>query len=215
MSYLHRSMKFPVFLLLAALFTAVPLAFTQAPGADKFAAGQRKTFSTEGHDKAKGVKLMISYPDSWEPTAGETPDVVQMITSSRGFGMEVLRLEFKSLGLPEGTQLKPAEQAKYFTAPALKPLIPADAKLVTTKPALVQGRSGVILEHTRSEKRGPKVFEFYVQTYAFIQGTTMVLVHCQVGGVVGGGPPVAQRMRECKPLFEQIVKSIVLPPAAK
>lgn len=208
-------MKFLVVFLLAAFCAAAPLALAQAPGADKFAKGERKTFSTEGNAKAKGVALAISYPDSWEPTAGETPDVVQVITSSRGFGMEVIRLECKSLGLPEGTQLKPIEQAKYFTAPALKPLIPADAKLITTKPALVQGRSGVILEHTRSEKRGPKTFEFYVQTYAFIQGGAMVLVHCQVGGVIGGGPPVAQRMRECKPLFDQIMKSIVLPPSAK
>jgi hypothetical protein len=203
-------MKFltPLPFLAALLAAAVMPLSAQAPGADKFAAGQRKTFSTAGHSKAKGVSLAISYPDNWEATDAENPDVVQTITSARGFGMEVITVQAKSLGLPAGAQLKPADYAQHFGPAGLKAMVPAGAKLIAAKPATLLGQPGGMVEYSRGEQRGPKNFEYHVLTYAFVREGAMVQIQFQVGGVVGGGPPVAQRMKECKPLFEQILKSV-------
>jgi hypothetical protein len=204
-------MKFLASFLLAILLGILPILAADAPGADKFAAGKRKTFSSQGRAKSNGVDLSISYPESWEATDSDNPEVIQIITSSRGFGMEAIRIHASRLGVPDGAPLPAATQAQAFAPEGLKTLVPAGAKLISAKPATLFGRPGGIVEYTRGEKRGPKVLEYHVQTYAFFQGVNRVQVDFQVGGVVGGGPPVAQRMKECKPLFDQIVKTIVLP----
>jgi hypothetical protein len=204
-------MKLLVFLLSAALALA-PAGRAEAPGADKFAAGKRKTFSTQGHEEARGVNLTIAYPETWEATSSNSPNVVQVITSSRGFGTEMLILETKDLG----TTPAAGEMAKYFRPEALRVLVPQGAKALALRPTTLLGRPGGILEFTSSKQIGVKMMELQTLAYVFIQGSTMVQVQFQVSASSGGGaPPVAQRMQECKPLFEQMVKTITLQPPGK
>lgn len=46
----------------------------------QFASGQKFTFDSNGHKKAKGIQVTIEYPTSWKPEEGVRPDVVQNIT---------------------------------------------------------------------------------------------------------------------------------------
>ena len=73
-------------LILFLVLLPLAAAFAVTPAATEFASGNRKKFHTADHPKSKGLKMVLSYPNSWLAEEGDRPNVVQKFFSEGGVG---------------------------------------------------------------------------------------------------------------------------------
>lgn len=177
----------------------------------EFLIGQRTTFSTKDHPKAKGVNFTISYPNSWAALEGIRPNIVQKFVSNSGKGLASAMILTKDLQLPPGTIVSEAELEDLFAPTELRGMVPSGAVFVDAKSTKIEGIPAGILEYTsRTERAGMEV-EIHVWSLNFVTSDTLVQIFFQVGGLAGTEGDLSLRMAEFKPLFTLMANSIVLP----
>jgi hypothetical protein len=177
----------------------------------EFLDGNRGSFSTKGHPKAKGVNFTIAYPSSWAAAEGDRPNVVQKFVSNGGRGLESVVIITKELPLPAGTVLTKQDLRDLFTLEELREGVPDGALFVGAKSTEIEGIPAGILEYViLGERTG---VELVIHTWAlnFISGTILVQVQFAVAGSVESEHDVSRRMASFKPLFILMANSIVLP----
>jgi hypothetical protein len=76
--------------------------------------GKRATYTSTDNPKAKGVERSFDYPVSWEGEAGKRPNVVQLVTSQNGKGLELSTLLIKDIPVPVGNTITPQDVADLF-----------------------------------------------------------------------------------------------------
>ena len=86
--FLHH---IPVLLILSVFFL---IGFF---GSEMAHAGQ---FSTEGHPKARGVNLTLSYPEGWLSVPGERPHMIQSFAVRRPWGVAMAILGVRKVDVP-------------------------------------------------------------------------------------------------------------------
>jgi hypothetical protein len=204
---------------LSVLPLLVPnLAFADAAASTReFVDGERQTYSTLGHPKASGVHVTIAYPGSWKAQEGNRPEMVAMLVSEGGRGLEMVALAVVEIPFAPGTVFSEQDQRDYLTSPELKDALPPGAKLIDAGSTTVDGLSAGILEYTWDQQHAGVNVHLRVWSLFFFAGNnTNVQVQFQVGGVAGSEPEIARRMAAFKPLFAMMAGTIDLPdrPAA-
>ena len=203
-------MKNRIILAIVALLSLSSLSFAQDPVRD-FLDGNKGTFSTENHPKAKGVHFKISYPTSWAAKEGERPNIVQKFVSEGGRGLEMAMIITKSLPLPEGVTITESDLKEFFTPTEMKEMLPQGARFIDAKQTKIEGLPAGILEYSMRQERAGMVMYMQVADYIFIHRSTMVQLHCQVGGMASSQSDISSRMERFKPLFTLMANSIVIP----
>jgi hypothetical protein len=182
-----------------------------ADPAREFLDGNRRTFSTKDHPKAKGVNFTIAYPSSWAAAEGERPNIVQKFVSGGGRGLESVMIITKELPLSPGAVLTEEDMRDLFTLSELRGMLPDGAIFVGAQSTEIEGTPAGILEYViRGERAG---VEFQIQTWTlnFISGKILVQIQFGVGGPTRSDIGVSRRMAVFKPLFVLMANSIVLP----
>lgn len=201
-------------LLSAAFIILLQPAFLLAQPSEparEFLDGNRITFSTKGHPKAKGVNFTIAYPNSWAAAAGERPNIVQKFVSEGGRGLEMVMIVTKDLALPPGTVLTNSDLKEIFAPSELRGMLPDGAVLVDARSTEIEGMPAGILEYTIRADRAGMDLRVHAWILNFLLGRTLVQIQCQVGGPGGGERDVSRRMSTFKPLFILMANSIVFP----
>jgi hypothetical protein len=85
-----------ILLLSIALFISAEPSST----ARTFLDGQRTTFSTKGHAKAKGANFTIAYPNNWTASEGERPNIVQKFVGEGSDSLVNVMIITKEFPLP-------------------------------------------------------------------------------------------------------------------
>ena len=197
-------------ILLIALVVAYSPVWAATPAIKEFIDGKRTKFSTQGHAKAKGLEMTVAYPKSWAAKEGERPNIVQKFVSDGGRGLEMVMIITKTLPLPAGTKISEAELKEFFTPAEMKEMLPEGAKFIDAKATKIEGLPAGILEYSMRRERAGMTLDMQVIAYIFIHGTTMVQLHCQVGGPPTNGAPLNQHIGEFLALFVLMANSIVL-----
>lgn len=182
-----------------------------ADSAREFLDARRTTFSTQGHPKAKGIHLTVSYPSSWAAAEGERPNIVQKFVSKGGRGSEAAMIITKALPLPPGTTVSEAELEESFTPSEMRQMLPKGAKFIDAKPTRIEGLPAGILEYSIRQERAGVTIDMQIVSYVFIYNSTMVQLQCAVSGVASSEGDISSRMARSKPLFTLMANSIVIP----
>lgn len=182
-----------------------------ADPAREFLDGNRTTFNTQNHAKAKGVHFTIAYPSSWAAKEGTRPNIVQKFVSEGGRGQEMALIITKALPLPAGTGFTEADLKEFFTPTEMKEMLPAGAKFINAKQTRIEGLPAGILEFSMRQERAGLAINLQVISYIFIHRSTMVQFQCTVSGLAASQGDISRRMATFKPLFTLMANSIVIP----
>lgn len=182
-----------------------------AEPAREFLEGNRTTFSTKGHPKAKGVNFTIVYPKSWAAEEGERPNVVQKFVSEGGHGREMATILTKELPLPPGTVVTNEDMKELFAPSELRGMLPDGAVFVDARSTEIEATPAGILEYTIRVDRAGVTALLHAWSLVFLSGSTIVQVQFTVGGPAGAERDAARRMATFKPLFTLMANSIVIP----
>ncbi len=187
-------------------------AVAQPNALEEFLSGHKETFSTQGHAKAKGVNLRISYPKSWAAMEGERPNMVQKFVSENGRGLEMATIITRSIPAAEAVELSSREAQQEFFAPSnITHLAPDGAALISTERTEIEGLPAGSLECSMEVQRAG--MRLFTRTWMliFLSGDTLVNVSFQVGDIAANKDGVSKRMESMRPLFFHMANSIVLP----
>ncbi len=175
-----------------------------------FLDGDRVTFSTGGHPKAKGTQFTVDYPSSWSADETHWPDTVQVFTSEGGHGLESMRIVIKRIPLPPGTMVTRLEKEEFFSPESMRRMIPPDAIFISAEPTAIETEPACMLEFSASADRGGIPLILHTRTLTLIQGHNLIQVHCSIGGLRPLADEAEGRMSEYRHLFSAMFDSVVL-----
>lgn len=195
--------------LFALIGLAAPaMAWAQTDAIREFASGQKTKFSTDGHPKAKGVRLSLYYPNSWTAKEGERPNIVQKFVSTRGRGVEMAVLITKSL--PPDLEYSAQELREFFAPDNLKDMVPDGALFLAATSTKIETLPAGILDFVVNEQRAGMTVSMRTASLIFIEKNTMVQFQFSVGGTASTLQELEDRMTLLRPLFTLMSNSIIL-----
>ena len=84
----------------------------------EFAKGQKRTWTSKEHPKAKGIKMKICYPSGWQAKEGTRPNIRQEFVGKSASGMDVVALTTRSLPAPFDRELTDDEKKEVLARDA-------------------------------------------------------------------------------------------------
>jgi len=175
----------------------------------EFAKGDFEYYSTKGHPKAKGTSFTLKHPKSWLAREGEHPNILQKFVSEQGRGLEIAMIVTKAIPLPAGIKLTQEDIAEILAPSELKTSLPSNATLIDAKATKIEGEPAGILEYAMTVERAGMTTVTRVVSFIFFQDTTMVQVQFHVASLAGGSSDLPGRAAAFRPLFDQMMNSIV------
>ncbi len=193
-------------------YSAKPESRTAQEDVRQFRDGGRKTFSSKGNPKAKGVNFTISYPQSWLASDAERPNIVQKFVSDGGRGLASMMILVNDLGLPPGTVLTVEDQREMFSESEMRSSVPPGATFLDGGLTQIEGIPAGSLDFFMvSERAGIRVAS---RTWClnFVGDNKFVQVQFSIGGAATASErELSAQMEQYKPLFKLMANSIVLP----
>ena len=170
--------------------------------------GWRQSFDSTGHPKAKGMKLQLQAPRSWEAREGKRPNIVHSWYSQDGKGLDSIMLlirsaagagrEFKSSVSSHRTAVEICEEFGVTQVEA------ASSSLVT-----IEGRQGVRCLGVQSIQRMDITLNTAVGMLFFAVDDTIVSL--QALSLVEDPRDTRNSLRKTKVLIDAVGMSVVLP----
>lgn len=182
----------------------------QAKPAAEFAQGFTQTFRSKGHAKAKGVDFHIQYPQSWRAKEGQRPNVIKLIVSENGRGLESVTLMVRDLGLPAGYVVTDDELDDIFSPQSLRDLVPEGGTFVSGQPVVMDRHKGGMVISDQVAQRLDVTVYMRVLSFVTIYNGKMMFLQCMVGSKDSDPAALQARFDKFKPLFMQIANSFVI-----
>jgi hypothetical protein len=179
--------------------------------AEEFLRGFTKTYRTKGHPKAKGIDFQIQYPKSWRAKEGKRPNVIQLIISENGRGLDGIVLMVRDLPLPPGYSMTEQDLNDLFSQRSLKEMVPNGASLVTAKTVVLDNHKGGMIVFDQTHQRiDVKVSVRSVQ-FITVYGNKMIFVQFMTRPPPGGSHlDLNDRFRKVELLFKLVANSFVI-----
>ncbi len=204
-------MKKPLFILAFVVISAFPeFGLSQTSDLQAFLDGQKTKYSTEGHPKAKGIKLSIEYPSNWQRSEGERPNIVQTFTSDSSKNFKQCLILIKDI--PSFMELLSTEELSYemFTQETLKQMVPEGATFVKGEQTKYDGQPGAWMIYVIQSQRAGLTVEIYMLQHMFLYSSKLILLQCGVAGLAGSTSTAEQEFTRYLPIFQLIGNSIVI-----
>lgn len=188
-----------------------PLAYAQISDIDAFELNQVHKFFTKDHPKAKGLNISIEYPQNWEATEGERPNIVQKFIRTFDDGSSVICLILIK-DLPSQAEIYSDEDIaeEMFSEEVMRSMFQGDSKLLEHKRTKYDGQPGALSSFVMiQENSGVQIFSYILQ-HAFIYSNKMISIQCMVGGLSANREKLDELYSSYSLLFIQIGNSIVI-----
>ena len=200
-------MRFPAIFAIALVASFLATSgFGESPLVQEFASGKKTRFTTKGHSKSMGLTITLDYPASWQEKDGDRPHIVKKFVPKAGGESETALLAITEIGEKVSDQ----DIREIATAEGAKGILPEGVKLHKASLTAIDGTPAAMLEYSKRSERAGVTVELYYLAYYFSFGTKLI----QFQGSVGMAPTTAEaleaRMREFKPLYQQMAASIVI-----
>lgn len=185
-----------------------------AKPASEFLEGFKARYTSDGSEKAKGVKFHLDYPKSWSSAEADRPNIVRKFVSQNGSGFEMIMVMVKSLPFPPGQ--KPSDKeleamvAEVSTATELKQMLPNGATFVAGGPIRIDSRPGFFQEFSLKQQRLDMTFASHAVIYTAYYKTWMIQLHCQVGRDASLEHGLQEHFDKFEPLFKLVASSLVI-----
>lgn len=175
-----------------------------------FAKGHRDTWSSEGHVKAKGIKMKISYPKTWKALEGNRPNILQKFIGESKEGMNIVTLTTKTLPAPFNRELKVDEKKEILAKEVIAQMIGGGSKLLSHKITKLDGELCAMAEFiTINEGVGLKIGQ-KILVFVVPRPGTLLFIQCATGGDASKGiENIEARYTKVRHLFTLIGASCV------
>lgn len=176
----------------------------------EMAEGWKTTFSTKGHEKAKGMKFKVSYPSSWQAAEGSRPNIVQKFIGKSTSGMDMVTLTTKSLPPPFDKKLTPEETKEILSKDVVIEMLPSGSKILSHKITKIDGEPCAMAEFIFvTERVGIKIAQKGM-VFVIPRPGNLLLIQCASGGdATKGMKDIDERYLKTKSLFTLIGASCV------
>jgi hypothetical protein len=170
----------------------------------EFNLGQTSKYSTLGLGKSQGLKIHFNYPKSWEAVDGERPHIVKKIVQPGGTVMaiiQIVQLDFES------TQ----SEINQFFSNELQLMYP-DYKIISVNNNMrIEGLRCGTVECTKSAIRANQnIYSHNFDFVTFYKNYQFSILFMVVDKVGESKEIVNDRFNKLKPLFSQMINSIVI-----
>jgi hypothetical protein len=172
--------------------------------------GFKNTYRTKGHPKAKGVDFQIDYPRSWRAKEGRRPNVIQLMTSKNGRGLESIILMVKKLPLPSGYKITDQELDELFSQQGLREMLPKGANFISTQPIIMDNHKGGMMVFDQSLQRIDQKIFFRSLHFITLYEKKMIFIQCMVGSQKADQRELTKRFRRLEPLFKLVANSFII-----
>jgi hypothetical protein len=153
--------------------------------AEEFLYGFTRSYRTKDHAKAKGIDFQIQYPVSWHAKEGQRPNVIQILTSENGRGLDSIVLIVKDIPLPQAYSITEKELDDLFSERSLKETLPEGASFISAKPVILDGRKSGMLVFEQMQQRVDSTVKMRGLQFMTTYKNKMILVQCLTGTVIG------------------------------
>ena len=176
-----------------------------------FRNGEKLVWDSTGHEKAKGIRMKVSYPRTWKAAEGSRPNIVQKFASDSGRGVEMLLVMTRTLPKPYDRELTEKEKQEFVSRDMAKEFVPDGGRLVSHKVTKVDGEVCAMIEaELVTERVGLKIGQRML-TFIIPRKGVLLMVQCSTGGdATSGFEAINRHYEEVKPLFLLISSSCVL-----
>jgi hypothetical protein len=183
--------------------------FQNSP-AKEFTRGFKRTYRTKGHPKAKGADFQIEYPQSWRIKEGKRPNVIKLISSRNGRGLESILLMVKNIPLPSGYKITERELDDFFSPHELKDMVPNGASFISAQSIILDGQKGGMMVFDQTLQRIDQKLSFRNLQFITIYRNKMIFIQCMVATQTSNRDHLNTRFKRLEPLFKLVANSFVI-----
>lgn len=179
----------------------------------EFSRGYTATYSTQGHPKSNGVKMVLKLPMSWARQEGDRPHIVQKWKSDAGHGKDEIMIIISDLAEMEpDAKIRELYSKEIMTEAGIRELLDGVGELVRFKAGTIEGIPLGICEYFRDSERLDVSFSLRGQWYYFIHKNSWVILQLSTVETTKEGSQLAldARLDKFKTLMKMVVNSVVL-----
>lgn len=176
----------------------------------EFTRGFTKKYSTLDHPKAQGLHLEIKVPMSWMSREGNRPHIVQFFEGEYGRDGVTMTILVQKVDPPKGARVTQKEIDSLFTASGMKDFMPDGAKVLESKPVVLEGEKGGMLVYEISADRLD--FSMIVRTmqYMTFYKNRIISLQFSTGGTPENRKEWVAQFEKNRPLFFLIANSLII-----
>ncbi len=184
---------------------------SQNEDTEAFINGAKSKYRTDGHPKAKSLKISIEYPSHWNREEGERPHIVQkFVGRSSGGLVPICVLQIRDLPV-ETKSFSEQEIADIMFSPdGLKNTVPDDMLFLKGEATKYDAQPGAWRIGSLIGTRAGLEFEGYTLQQMLIYSGKLVVLECSVGGLSKAGNAPGALFSQYLPLFQLMGNSIII-----
>ena len=152
----------------------------------------------------------MQYPKSWRAKEGQRPNVIQLLTSENGRGLDSIVILIKDLPLPPGPTLSEQELSDFFSPQSMREMIPDGASFVTTKPVILDGQKGGMIVFDQIQQRVDMQLSLRALQFVTVYKDKIIFVQCMAATEGNGQKELVDRFTRVEPLFRLVANSFVI-----
>lgn len=172
--------------------------------------GPKKSFSSKGHSKARGIDISFEYPASWLAEEGDRPHIVQKILGKEDGPISITCMVYIDDIPSELSFHLTDETADIFIDGVQEGSVPAGATILDKGKTFIDGeKSGWLKYYDEKERAGQKLSMYSLQYIFFFTGK-MISMSCTVGGAVEDKLILEDAFNSYLPVFQSIANSVVI-----
>jgi hypothetical protein len=176
-----------------------------------FRSGEKFVWDSTGHEKAKGIRMKISYPRTWRAVEVSQSNVVQTFTCDSGREMAAVMILTRLLPEPYDRELTESEKQEFVSRDVAKEFVTEPGRFVSHQVTKIDGEVCAMIESEFVTERGGLKIGQKVLTFLLPRKGVLLSIQCAVGGDASTGFAAINKFyEEVKPLFLLISYSCVL-----
>ena len=182
--------------------------YTKLP-AQEFADGFRRVFLSEDHPKAKGLHLKLTLPQSWMPSEGERPNIVQKFRSGAGHGPVELLLQVMNAPTVNGRRVTDAQLRQSLLNDPLEDFAPDGCSMREGKRLKIEGLPAIRMTLELTEERLDTRLSCVMEMLIVCMDSKLVYLNSSVGGPAKEIEQTRRHHTKYLPVVRQIQNSLV------
>ncbi|SMO87233.1 hypothetical protein [Gracilimonas mengyeensis] len=172
----------------------------------EFNDGYAITYSTQNHQKSKGLDIRIKIPESWKNEEADRPNIVQKFISKNGTGKEIIQIIVKEIPTND-YQFTKSDIDEFYSGEMMKEMLPDESKFIEAKKIVLDNNSGGQIIFEQNIQRLDILVKTKAVEYSTIIDNKMILLQCTVSSV--DDENLDSRFEKYFPLFKQVANSLV------
>lgn len=177
--------------------------------AQELADGFCRIFLSGDHPKAKGLRLKLTLPQSWMPSEGERPNIVQKFRSGAGFGSVDFLLQVMSPPTLNGKKVTDAQLRQSLMNDPVEDFAPDGCSLKESKRMKIEGLPAIRLTLEMTEERLDIRISCVMETLIVCMDSKLVYLNSSIGGPAKEIDRLRSLHAKYLPTIRQIQNSLV------